>query len=159
MALASVLIAGCGSGPTVDRHETYGGPPTVAVNPVTEARAVASPTVSKWWIQKLVTESLDRSGELAGAVALPGPNAENEATVILDLALTELDWQGAGRTSGELSLRVRSRDKASGRSGIDRVYKGRCKGCRIPPGQPPVAGPLADLTSDLARDLARKHGG
>lgn len=157
LPLLAVIGAGCSSTPSVGRNEGYDGPVALAIEPVAEGRAVASPSVSRWWIQKLMAEDLDRSGIFAGVIPLAVPGEANEAGILLEASLTELVWEGAGEQSGTLSLRVRTRDKQSGEVGIDGAYSGRCSGCRVPAGQPTVAGPLADLMSELRQDLDRRY--
>jgi hypothetical protein len=136
LPLLAFIGAGCSSTSTIGRHESYDGPAALAIDPVAEGRAVASPSVSRWWIQKLMAEDLGRSGIFAGVIPLTAPGEANEAGVILEASVNDLVWEDAGQRSGTLSLRVRTRDKLSREVGIDRVYSGRCDGCRVPAGQP-----------------------
>lgn len=153
-----VALAGCSSSPSVDSSETYSGPPAVAIAPVGDARAIRSPQVSLWWIQKLMAQDLERSGVFAGVIRLENTWVEHEADLVIEPSLTDLRWRDAGQSGGDLSLRVRTVDKRSGKIGIDQVYSGDCSHCVIPPGQPPVAGPLADLMPKLTKSLRKKYG-
>jgi hypothetical protein len=181
VALYAIFTAGCGTSPTSAPVETaseigrsaaigarapappkaratatgeiYDGPPALAIAPVVEGRASASPEVSRWWIQRLMAEDLNRSDDFAGVIALEHGSEAHEGGVLIQPALTGLSWTRPDQRSGTISMRIRASDTATGRVRLDRVYTASCRNCKVPPGQPAVAGPLAVLMQDVAKDL------
>jgi hypothetical protein len=133
--------------------EIYDGPPALAIAPVVEGRASASPEVSRWWIQRLMAEDLNRSDDFAGVIALEHASEAHEGGVLIQPALTGLSWTRPDQRSGTISMRIRASDTATGRVRLDRVYTASCRNCKVSPGQPAVAGPLAVLMQDVANDL------
>jgi hypothetical protein len=156
--LAAIALTACGSGTLSERQETYSGPPAAAVAPVTEGRTVPLPQVSRWWIQKVIADELARAEVFAGVVRLEHPRAENEAGVVILPTLMELRWRDPSERGGDVTLRVRVLDKATGRVEFERVYKGGCGRCAVPLGQPSIVGPVSALMEDLSRDLRKRFG-
>jgi hypothetical protein len=133
--------------------EIYDGPPALAIAPVVDGRASASPAVSAWWIQKLMADDLDRSNLFAGVIPLEHASEAHEGGLLVQPALTGLTWSRPDQRSGTIAMRIRASDTATGRVRVDRVYTASCSNCKVPPGQPAVAGPLAVLMQDVAKDL------
>ena len=156
--LATLALVACGSSSLTERQETYDGPPAAAVAPVAEGRAIPLPQVSRWWIQKVITEELDRAGVFAGVVRLEHARAENEAALIIEPSLTDLRWRDPSERGGDVTLRVRVLDKTTGRIDFERVYKGGCARCDVPVGEPSIVGPVSALMEDLSRDLRKRYG-
>jgi len=135
--------------------EIYTGPPAAAILPVIEGRASASPDVSRWWIQKVMAEELDRADVFAGVIPLETREEAHEADLVIQPALTALTWTRPDQRSGNIAMRVRATDAVSGQVRLDRVYTASCNNCRTTPGQPAVAGPVAAMMQDVIKDLAR----
>jgi hypothetical protein len=133
--------------------EIYDGPQALAIAPVVEGRASASPEVSRWWIQKLMAEDLDRTDLFAGVIPLEHASEAHEGGVLVQPALTGLTWSRPDQRSGTIAMRIRASDTATGRVRLDRVYTASCQNCKVAPGQPAIAGPLAVLMKDVANDL------
>ncbi|EGV16826.1 hypothetical protein [Thiocapsa marina] len=133
--------------------EIYDGPPALAIAPVVDGRAAASPEVSRWWIQKIMAEDLDRTDMFAGVIALEHASEAHEGGVLVQPALTGLTWTRPDQRSGTIAMRIRASDTVTGRVRLDRVYTASCSNCRVSPGQPAVAGPLGVLMQDVAKDL------
>lgn len=179
VAVAALVIAGCGSSPTsapvqtstrvgpstvagtpaparpraTASGEIYDGPPALAIAPVVDGRASATPEVSAWWIQRLMAEDLDRSDLFAGVIPLEHASEAHEGGLLIQPALTALTWTQPNQRSGTIAMRIRASDPETGRVRLDRVYTASCRDCKVPPGQPAVAGPLALLMQDVAKDL------
>ncbi|QVL49947.1 MAG: hypothetical protein KFB96_05555 [Thiocapsa sp.] len=179
VAVAALVIAGCGSSPTsapvqtstrvgpstvvgtptrarpraTASGEIYDGPPALAIAPVVDGRASATPEVSAWWIQRLMAEDLDRSNLFAGVIPLEHASEAHEGGLLIQPALTALTWTQPNQRSGTIAMRIRASDPETGRVRLDRVYTASCRDCKVPPGQPAVAGPLAVLMQDVAKDL------
>lgn len=135
--------------------EIYEGPPAVAVSPVVEGRRAASPEVSSWWLQKLLSDEIDRSDLFAGVIPLESYSEAHEADLLIQPALTALDWTRPNQRSGTISMRIRATHVPTGEVRLDRVYTASCRDCKVAPGQPPVAGPLTVLAQDVIRDLSQ----
>lgn len=133
--------------------EIYDGPPALAIAPVVDGRASASPEVSAWWVQKLMVEDLDRSDLFAGVIPLEHASEAHEGGLLIQPALTALTWTQPNQRSGSIAMRIRASDPETGRVRLDRVYAASCRDCKVPPGQPAVAGPLAVLMQDVVKDL------
>ncbi len=133
--------------------EIYDGPPALAIAPVVDGRASASPEVSRWWIQKIMAEDLNRTDLFAGVIALEHASEAHEGGVLIQPALTGLTWNRPDQRSGTIAMRIRASDTETGRVRLDRVYTASCRDCAVPPGQPAVAGPLSVLMQDVAKDL------
>ncbi|UHD16654.1 hypothetical protein [Thiocapsa bogorovii] len=133
--------------------EIYDGPPALAIAPVVDGRASASPEVSAWWIQKLMADDLDRTDLFAGVIALEHVSEAHEGGLLVQPALTGLTWTRPDQRSGTIAMRIRASDTETGRVRLDRVYTASCSNCKVAPGQPAVAGPLAVLMQDVAKDL------
>lgn len=177
VAVYALALASCGSSPTSAPVETstkigsstvvgtpaptratasgeiYDGPPALAIAPVVDGRASASPAISAGALQKLMAEDLDRSDLFAGVIPLEHASEAHEGGVLIQPALTELTWTQPNQRSGTIAMRIRASDTATGTVRLDRVYTASCRDCKVSPGQPAVAGPLAVLMQDVAKDL------
>jgi len=134
---------GSGGNPAAD-SESYLGPPTAAVAPVSDRRSARGSSGEQLDadIQRSIQSQLDRSGIFAGVVALDYPGEENEAEVIIEPALLATGGSGGD----DVGLRVRVTEKTERRVVLDKRYDGRSR-----------TNPLNVAITELQQDLGDRY--
>ncbi|MBK1644740.1 hypothetical protein CKO25_08780 [Thiocapsa imhoffii] len=144
---------------SIAENERYDGPVALAIAPVVDGRGAGESEISLWWIQRVMSQELDRMPLYAVVIPLETRTEAHEGELLMQPALTSLKWTQPPGPGSEISMRIRVTHPGTGQVRLDRVYRGDCRHCRFESGQPPIAGPLtalmADLNKDLQRDAAR----
>lgn len=146
-SLFVLVIAGCGSsGGPVPAGETYSGHLVATVLPVTGTGIYIGEGLR---LQRQMGQAIADSDTFAD-VMLPGSAGEgHEGEVIIRASVQALSKTDGGR----MTLNVRTMRKTTGKAGLDRTYKGRCRSR----GGDPAGGALADAMKAINRDLRKRY--